>query len=249
MTTSTSGTSMIPAFRNWSASPEPGWTITATVSAASATSVSDWPTPTVSITTMSNAAASACAAARVAGREPAEPLAGGHRADEDAAVGGVGVDPRAVAEQRAARALGRGSTASTATVRPRARHAATSALSSVDLPAPGGPVIADDVRGRLAAERVRRHRREQRRDLRPRRRRAVLDEVERRRGAAREVALAQPRGRGRRPRPRSRGGRRCRFARPRADDVAHDPAEVEVLRACRPRRRRRRAGARRRPRG
>ena len=32
MTTSTSGTSMIPAFRNCSASPEPGWTTTATVS-------------------------------------------------------------------------------------------------------------------------------------------------------------------------------------------------------------------------
>ena len=40
------------------------------------------------------------------GREPAEPLAGGHRADEDVAVGGVVLDPRAVAEQRAAGALG-----------------------------------------------------------------------------------------------------------------------------------------------
>ena len=41
VTTSASGTSMIPAFRNCSTSPEPGWTITATVSAASAISVSD----------------------------------------------------------------------------------------------------------------------------------------------------------------------------------------------------------------
>ena len=40
------------------------------------------------------------------GREAAEPLAGGHRADEDVAVGGVVLDPRAVAEQRAAAALG-----------------------------------------------------------------------------------------------------------------------------------------------
>ena len=40
------------------------------------------------------------------GREAAEPLAGGHRADEDVAVGGVVLDPRAVAEQRAAGALG-----------------------------------------------------------------------------------------------------------------------------------------------
>ena len=38
-------------------------------------------------------------------REPAEPLAGGHRADEDVAVGGVVLDPGAVAEQRAAGAL------------------------------------------------------------------------------------------------------------------------------------------------
>ena len=41
VTTSTSGTSMIPAFRNWSTSPEAGWTTTATVSQTSSTSVSD----------------------------------------------------------------------------------------------------------------------------------------------------------------------------------------------------------------
>ena len=41
------------------------------------------------------------------GREAAEPLARRHRADEQPAVGGVGVDPRAVAQQRAARALRR----------------------------------------------------------------------------------------------------------------------------------------------
>ena len=40
------------------------------------------------------------------GREAAEPLAGRRRADEQPAVAGVGVDPHAVAEQRAARALG-----------------------------------------------------------------------------------------------------------------------------------------------
>ncbi len=53
VTTSTSGTSMIPALRNCSVSPEPGWTTTATVSQTSSTSVSDWPTPTVSTTTTS----------------------------------------------------------------------------------------------------------------------------------------------------------------------------------------------------
>jgi hypothetical protein len=71
VTTSTSGISMIPALRNCRTSPEPGWTMTATVSATSATSVSLWPTPTVSTTTTSKAAASACAAARVAA--PARP--------------------------------------------------------------------------------------------------------------------------------------------------------------------------------
>ena len=40
------------------------------------------------------------------GGEAAEPPAGGHRADEDALVARVDDDPRAVAEQRAARALG-----------------------------------------------------------------------------------------------------------------------------------------------
>ena len=118
VTTSTSGTSMIPAFRNCSTSPEPGCTTTATVSATSATSVSDWPTPTVSITTTSKAAASAWAAARVAGaRPPSRSPAAVERMNTPRSAGSR-VDPRAVAEQRAAGALGRGSTASTATAAP-----------------------------------------------------------------------------------------------------------------------------------
>ena len=70
VTTSRSGTSMIPAFRNCSTSPDAGWTTTATVSHTSSTSVSDWPTPTVSTTTRSNAGASASAASRVAAASP-----------------------------------------------------------------------------------------------------------------------------------------------------------------------------------
>jgi hypothetical protein len=70
VTTTTSGISMIPAFRNWSTSPAPGCATTATVSATSAISTSDCPTPTLSITTTSNALASACAPARVAGARP-----------------------------------------------------------------------------------------------------------------------------------------------------------------------------------
>ena len=132
---------MIPAFRNCSASPEPGWTITATVSAASATSVSDCPTPTVSITTMSNAAASACAAARVAGASPPRRSpAAIERMKMPRSAGSASIRARSPSSAPPER-LDEGSTASTATVRPLSRHAATSALSSVDLPAPGGPVI------------------------------------------------------------------------------------------------------------
>ena len=189
VTTSTSGTSMIPAFRNWSTSPDPGWTTTATVSAASATSVSDWPTPTVSITTTSNAAASAWAAVRVARSQAAEPLAGRRRADEQ---------PRGRRGRRRSASGGRaasrpsasdvGSTASTATVRPSARQARASADSSIDLPAPGGPVTPTMcARGSTPASLA-----EQRRDLvAPQ---AVLQQVERRRRCARgrPPAAARP---------------------------------------------------------
>ena len=159
---------MIPAFRNWSASPEPGWTTTATVSAASATSVSDWPTPTVSMTTTSNAAASACAAARVAGARPPSRSPAAVERMKSPRSRGVGLDPRAVAEQRAAERLEVGSTASTATVRPRARHAARERAQQRRLAGPGRPGDADDVRRRLAAEPRGRDLGEQRRDLRAR---------------------------------------------------------------------------------
>ena len=102
VTTSTSGTSMIPAFRNWSTSPEAGWTTTATVSATSATSVSDCPTPTVSITTTSNARRQRGGRGAGRGSQAPEAVTGGGRADEHAAIGRVDLDPGAVAEQRAA---------------------------------------------------------------------------------------------------------------------------------------------------
>jgi hypothetical protein len=74
---------------------------------------------------MSKATASACAAARVAGAEPAESPARGHRAHEHVAVRGVGGDPRAVAEQRSARSLRRW-------VDGQHRHAAAVAAPSAD---------------------------------------------------------------------------------------------------------------------
>ena len=131
---------MIPALRNCRASPEPGWTTTAVVSAASATSVSDCPTPTVSITTTSKAAASAWAAARVAGASPpSRSPAAVERMNSPRSAGSASIRARSPSSDPPER-LDVGSTASTATVRPSSRQARASALSSVDLPAPGGPV-------------------------------------------------------------------------------------------------------------
>ena len=75
------------------------------------------------------------------GRQAAEPLARRRRADEDAVGrrGRTSIRARSPSSEPPER-LDDGSTASTATLRPRARHARTSADSSVDLPAPGGPV-------------------------------------------------------------------------------------------------------------
>ena len=131
---------MIPALRNCSTSPDPGCTTTATLSATSAISVSDWPTPTVSITTTSNAAARAEAAARVAGARPPSRLpAAVERMKTAWSDGSTSIRARspssAPPERREV-----GSTASTATDRPRARQAPTSRDSSDDLPTPGGPV-------------------------------------------------------------------------------------------------------------
>ena len=183
---------MIPALRNCRASPEPGWTTTAVVSAASATSVSDWPTPTVSITTTSKAAASAWAAARVAGASPPSRSPAAVERMNSPRSARVGVDPRAVAEQRAAGALGgrvdgeHGDGA--AAVAPGARERAQQRR----LAGAGRPGHADHVRGRLAAEPRGGDLGQQRGDLLARGRRAVLDQVQRR-GRRGEVALAQPR--------------------------------------------------------
>ena len=199
VTTSTSGTSMIPALRNWRTSPEPGWTTTTTVSATSATSVSDWPTPTVSITTTSNATASAPAAARVAGaRPPSRPPAAVERMNTLRSPGSRSIRARSPSSAPPERRE-LGSTASTATERPPARHAAASRDSSDDLPTPGRPGDADDLARCLAAQRGRGDRCEQRRESALRASgRAALDEVQdrRRRG---QVAGSQPGRRASRP--------------------------------------------------
>ena len=126
-------------------------------------------------------------------REAAEALAAGHGADEQAAVGRVGVDPQR--GRRAARRPMRredGSTARIATVRPRARHTRASAPSSVDLPAPGGPVSPTMWPGASPPSAAGAQRGEQRRRRGARRRRAVLHQRCRRSGAALTSPRAQP---------------------------------------------------------
>ena len=160
---------MIPAFRNWSTSPEPGWTTTATVSATSATSVSDWPdADRLDHDHVERGGQGAGGGARRRG-EAAEPVAGRGRADEHSRgrPGRTSIRARspssAPPERREV-----GSTASTATDRPRARHSATSRESSEDLPTPGGPVMPTMWAGASAAERGGGDRGQQRLGLRPR---------------------------------------------------------------------------------
>ena len=124
------------------------------------------------------------------GREPAEPLAGRGRADEQPAVGRVGLDPHAVAEQRAARALG-GRVDGQHRDRPAVRApGARERRQQRRLAGARRAGHADDVGARLAAEPRRRDLGQQRRDLvapQP-----VLEQVERG-GRRRQVAVAQPR--------------------------------------------------------
>ena len=124
------------------------------------------------------------------GRQAAEPPAGRHRADEDATVARVDHDPRAVTEQRAARALGGGIDGEDghgALVRPPRTHELGEQRG---LARSGRAGDADDVRGRLAAEGGGGDRLQQRLDVLALSERAALDEVQDRRRRA-EVALAQ----------------------------------------------------------
>ena len=73
--------------------------------------------------------------------EAAGVAAGRHRADEHVAVRGVRLHPDPIAEERAAGDRAGRVDGQTATARPAARTSAMSAETSVDLPAPGGPVM------------------------------------------------------------------------------------------------------------
>ena len=125
------------------------------------------------------------------GREAAEALAGRHRADEHPAVGGIGLDPRPVAEQRATRAPGGRIDREHRDAAPTRPPVGDQRAEQRRLADPGWAGDAHDVTGRLAAQPRGRHLGQERGDLRPQRLRAVLHEVQdRRRGG--QVAVAQP---------------------------------------------------------
>ena len=145
------------------------------------------------------------------GRQAAEAVAGRGGADEDGVVGGVALDPRAVAEQRAARAP-RAGVHGQHRHRPRAcpprGHQPRQQRRLADAGRPGD---ADDEPGRLAAQRGGGDRGQQRLGLLAGPRAPALDQVQDRRGGG-QGRRAQP---GAELRSIGRGaalkrGRRCR---------------------------------------
>ena len=140
-TTNRSATSRMPALAAWIASPIPGASSTTTESASEAMATSACPTPTVSMMISSNPAASSTRMA--CGVEAASPPRWPRLAIDlmntwsSAACSCI----RTRSPSSAPPVNGEvGSTASTATLRPAARNAPTSALVTVDLPTPGDPV-------------------------------------------------------------------------------------------------------------
>ena len=123
-------------------------------------------------------------------REPAEPAGRGGRADEDAIVVGVEGDPRPVAEQRAARALGGRVDGEDGDAAPARAPRAHELGQQRRLARAGRSGHADHMRTRLAAERAGGDLAQQPGDLLARGRRAALDQVEHRRRRA-QVAVAQ----------------------------------------------------------
>ncbi len=190
VTTSTSGTSMIPAFRNWSTSPEAGCTTTATVSQTSSTSVSDWPDPDRLDDDHVEGGRERVGGLAGGGGQAAEPAAGGRGADQDAVVLGVVIDPGAVAEQRAAGALGRRVDGEHGDRVARIAPRRDQSREQGGLPGPGRTGDPDEVRRRLAAERGGRDLHEQGPSGGPPAGRAILDQVQRRRRGG-PIALAQ----------------------------------------------------------
>ena len=214
---------MIPALRNCRTSPEPGWTMTATVSATSATSVSLWPDADGLDDDDVEGGRQRVRGRARGGRQPAQAPGGRRRADEHALVGRVEGDPRAVAQQRAARAPRRGVDREHRDAAPGGPPGAHELAQQRRLAGAGRAGDPDDVRARLAAQGGGGDLAQQRRHLLVGV--AGLDEVEHR-GRRRQVAVAQPHA--------ELGARHADEAaavalRHQGHDVAHDLRQVEVL--------------------
>src|SRR5438477_504868 len=139
--TKTSATSMSPAFIVWVASPDSGTSTTTVVSAIFMMSSSVCPTPTVSISTQRYPAApSSLATSPVAcARPPSEPRVAMLRMNTPASSACACIRMRSPSTAPPENGL-EGSTATMPTVSPSARSSAVRRSTTVDLPAPGGPV-------------------------------------------------------------------------------------------------------------
>ena len=231
VTTSTSGISMIPDFRNCRTSPEPGCTITATVSATSATSVSRLADADGLDHDDVEGGRQRLRRGARRRREPAEAPARGRGADEDAR--GRPGRRRSARGRRAARRPSAATTGRRRGPRRCARRRAsarTSSPSSVDLPAPGGPVTPTTWPGASPPSAAGETSRSSVGDLPRAAPPSALDEVEHGGRGARGRRRAAARRARRRPRSRSTGAAAAPWrSGHQRHDVAHDLREVEVL--------------------
>jgi hypothetical protein len=141
LTTNTSAISISPALLACTASPHPGFTTTTVVSLWPTTSTSTWPTPTVSSSTQGNPAAvsTRTASGAATARPPRWPRVAIDRMNTPSSSAWSPMrtrSPRIAPPENGED----GSIASTATRSPADRTVVTSALVSVDFPAPGAPV-------------------------------------------------------------------------------------------------------------
>src|SRR5262245_676 len=216
-TTNTSTSSSSPAFMNWSVSPLPGFATNTSVSTTSATAASDCPTPTVSTNTRSNAAARIATAAQVcSAMPPRRSRAAIERMNTPASPPLERIRIRSPSSAPPVRWLD-GSTAITATVSPARRSPRTIPSSSVDLPAPGAPVMPIRALPGKGSSRSS----------------ASSSASASARGPGRwssaRLSAAATAARSRCARRTARSGRSARL-RHDVDDLVHDAREVEVLR-------------------
>src|SRR3990167_5462366 len=141
LTRKTSAASISPAFIVWMASPDSGTRTTTVVSASFMMSSSVWPTPTVSIRIhcRPNAARSLSTSPVARASPPSEPRVAMLRMNTPGSSAWDCMRMRSPSTAPPVNGLD-GPTAPTPTVAPSARRRAVSRSTTVDLPAPGGPV-------------------------------------------------------------------------------------------------------------